>query len=213
MATVGTYQNARQLAPYYVFLFPSLLVAPGHLQLVRKTAWQWLACSVMAITVLLLIVSRGHPLFPAQTLSGWLQAKYPHSKIAGRLSASYSTQLFMQSQQNAFQSDLPPVATTIGYYSAFNCIVEPGLWQPLWHRQVERIIPGDSPAQLRLRQIQYLVVDEQALLYSKQTIGEWLQTYNAELVKEAAFMTAWDSPGNTSTWFACVESHKFFGAK
>lgn len=194
MATVGTYQNARQLAPYYVFLFPSLLVASGHARLVRQTAWQWLACSVMAITVLLLVVSRGHPLFPAQTLFGWWQKKYPHSRIATRLAASYATQTFWQTQVNAFQNDLPPGETTIGYYSTFNCIVEPGLWSPFGSRRVERVLPGETKAQLRQRRIVCVIVDEQALLHSNQSIGEWLQVYDAELVKEVAFMTQWKQP-------------------
>jgi hypothetical protein len=194
MAKVGTYQNARQLAPYYVFLFPSLLVAPGHIRLVRLAAWQWLACSVMLAALILLILSRAHPLFPAQTFFGLLLEKYPHSKIVARLSASYSTQLFVQTQMNCFQNDLPPGETNVGYYSTFNCVAEPGLWQPFGHRHVERILPGDAPAQLRLLPIRYVVVDEQALLESKQTIHEWLQTYDAELAKETAFMIQWGHP-------------------
>jgi hypothetical protein len=194
MAKVGTYQNARQLAPYYVFLFPSLLVAPGQVRLVRQAVWQRLACAVMLVAVLLLISSRAHPLFPAQTFFGWLQEKYPQSKIAARLAVSYSTQSFVQTQMNCFQNDLPSSETNIGYYSTFNCVAEPGLWQPFGSRHVERILPGDSPAQLRLQSIRYIVVDEQALLDSKQTVAEWLQMYDAELVKEAAFMTQWEKP-------------------
>ncbi len=194
MAKVGTYQNARQLAPYYVFLFPSLLVAPGHARLVRQAAWQWLACAVMLMAVTLLILSRGHPLFPAQTLFDWLREKYPGSRSVARLSVSFATQQFVQTQLHAFQNDLPPGETTIGYYSTFNCIAEPGLWQPFLHRRVERVIPGDSPAQLRRRPIRYLVVDEQALLHSNQTIGQWLKIYDAELVKEVAFRTQWEKP-------------------
>ena len=194
MAKVGTYQNARQLAPYYVFLFPSLIVAPGHVRLVRQTLWQWLVCSVMLITVTLLILSRAHPLFPAQTLFGWLLEEYPHSKIVAHLSVSYSTQLFVQTQINCFQNDLPPGQTNFGYYSTFNCVSEPGLWQPFGRWHIERVLPSDTPAQLRLQPIRYIVVDEQALLHSKQTLREWLQTYDAELVKEVAFRTPWGQP-------------------
>jgi hypothetical protein len=194
MAKVGTYQNARQFAPYYVFLFPSLLIASGHARLVRKSLWQFCACAVMMIALLLLIVSRGHPLFPAQTLFGWLQEKYPHSKIASRLLTSYSTQSLVQAQVNVFQNDLPPAEKLIGYYSTYNCIVEPGLWRLSGGRQVERVIPGDAPAKLRRQSIHYLVVDEQALLHSNQTITEWLRIYDAELVKEAALMVRWEYP-------------------
>jgi hypothetical protein len=142
MAKVGTYQNARQLAPYYVFLFPSLIVAPGHIRLVRQTAWQWLVCATMLVAVMLLILSRAHPLFPAQTLFGWLLEKYPHSKIVACLSVSYSTQLFVQTQMNCFQNDLPSDETNVGYYSTFNCVAEPGLWRPFGHRLIERVLPG-----------------------------------------------------------------------
>jgi hypothetical protein len=194
MAKVGTYQNARQMAPYYVFLFPSLLVASGHSRLVRKIAWQWLVYAVMAVTILLLILSRGKQLFPAQTLFGRLHEKYPHSRIVARLAVSFSTPTFLRTQQTAFQNDLPPGETTIGYYTTFNCTAEPGLWQPLGSRRIERVIPGDSPAELRRKPIHYVVVDEQALLHSNQTIGEWLKLYDAELVKEVAFMIQWEQP-------------------
>ena len=51
MAKVGTYANARQLAPYYVFLFPIFLVCAGHADLVRRHWWQLSGLLVMLLTV------------------------------------------------------------------------------------------------------------------------------------------------------------------
>ena len=194
MAKVGTYQNARQLAPYYVFLFPSMLHVAGHARVVRRTAWQCLAYAVMLATLILVILSRGHPLFPAQTLFEWLAEKYPNTKSIGRLSVSYSTQSIVQNQVNCLSDDLPHGEKIIGYYSTFNCVAEPGLWQPLGVRQIFRVLPGDTPEQVRRLPLRYLVVDEQALLHTKQSMEEWLKIYDAELVKEKAFTIQWGKP-------------------
>ena len=194
MAKVGTYQNARQLAPYYVFLFPSMLQAAGHARVVRRTAWQCLAYAVMLATLILLILSRGHPLFPAQTLFGWLAERYPNTKSFARLSVLYSTQSTVQYQLNCLSDDLPSGEKIIGYYSTFNCAVEPGLWQPLGVRKIIRVLPGDTPEQVRQQSLRYLVVDEQALLDTKQPIEDWLKIYDAKLVKEEAFTIRWGTP-------------------
>jgi len=194
MAKVGTYQNARQLAPYYVFLFPSLLILSGHARVVRQVAWQWLAYAVMLGTLILLFLSRGHPLFPAQTLFGNLAKRYPDSTSLAHLAVSYSTQSIVQTQLNCLQDDLPPGEKIIGYYSTYNCVAEPGLWQPLGVRRILRVLPGDSPEQVRREALHYIVVDEQALLHSEQSIQEWLHAYDAEVVREKAFLIQWGKP-------------------
>ena len=188
MAKAGSYQNARHLAPYYVFLFPSLLVARGHDLLVHRIWWQRLGCLMMLISAVLLALSRMHPLFPAETLFSRLHEKYPQSTIIARLSASYSIRLSTQSQRNCFKYDLPPDEILVGYYSTFNCGAEPGLWEPFGRRRVERVLPGDTLEQLHSKRIRYIVVDEQALLDTKQAFDDWLKNYDGELVKQVTLV-------------------------
>ena len=100
----------------------------------------------------------------------------------------------MQNQLNCLSDDLPPGEKIIGYYSTFNCVAEPGLWQPFGVRQIFRVLPGDTPEQVRQQSLRYLVVDEQALLDTKQSMEEWLKIYDAKLVKEEAFTIRWGKP-------------------
>ena len=81
MAKVGTFENARQLAPYYVFLFPIFLVRPGHSLLVRQRGWQRFGLFIMALTGVMIILLTDRPLFPAQTIFSSLHKKFPKSTI------------------------------------------------------------------------------------------------------------------------------------
>jgi hypothetical protein len=191
MAKVGTYQNARQLAPYYVFFFPILLALPGHAALVRQHWWRRLAWLISLGTLLMVMAARGCPMFPAQTLLGWLHEKYPHSKAIEHAQFSFScSQQTIQIQRHAFHSILPPEEKVIGLYG-LTCGVEPGYWQPFGIRRVERILPGDAVARVRSLNIHYVVVDEYALTMTHQLLENWLRQYDAELVAQTEFIIRW----------------------
>ena len=53
MAKVATFENARQLAAYYILLFPAVLVSNGHSILVRKRWWQGLGLAAILLTAFL----------------------------------------------------------------------------------------------------------------------------------------------------------------
>lgn len=195
MAKVGTSASARQLAPYYVFFFPVFLAAAGHARVVRERWWQRLAVLVLTATVLLVAGSRSRPVFPAQTLLGWLHEKYPQSKPIDRVLAAFSSQKAVKIQQECFRADLPPGEKVIGYYSVLWGAAEPGLWQPWGVRRVERILPEDTLEHVRSLHIHYVVIDESALTLTRQTLPDWLRAYDAELVSQAAFSFHWgDAP-------------------
>lgn len=194
MAKVGTYENARQLAPYYVFFFPVLLASSGQARVVRERWWRRLAVLVALVTVLMVVTARGTPLFPAQTLFGWLHEKYPQSEALHHVLVSFSSQNAVQIQRHVFQSELPPEEKVIGYYSGLYSGAEPGLWQPFGIRRVERILPGDTPAQIRSLDIHFMVVDELALNITHQPLGDWLREYDGELVAQVVFDIRWGAP-------------------
>ena len=99
MAKVGTYNNAQQLAPYYVFLFPFFLVCPGHAVLVQRRWWQKLGLLVMLLTAGLLVMARNRPLFPAETILVPLKEKHPDWKFLAKVWDSYARRLSIEGKE------------------------------------------------------------------------------------------------------------------
>jgi hypothetical protein len=187
MAEICEFTNARLLAPYYALLFPLLLAGPGHARLVRQSWWQRFGLLVMLLAVGMLVVSRIRPLFPAQTIIAKLQAKYPHTQIFLQIEAAYASPRAITTMKNYFKKDLPPDEQVVGYATS-NGACEPGLWLPFGERRVERVLPEDTPEQLRRRGIHYVLVEDVALEAAKMTIEQWMQRYDGSLVDQLAFL-------------------------
>jgi hypothetical protein len=185
-AKVGTFQNARLMAPYYVFLFPLLLARPGHENLVRRSWWQRLGLSVMLIAVVLLAVSRDRPLLLSQISFNWFQSKYPHSKLVSVMRASYSSAPSIAEQRDCLREGLPPNEQVVGYATTIGD-AEPGLWLPFGRRRVERVLPDDTSGQLQSRGIHYVAVDDLALNDADETIEQWMARYDGVLVSQWKF--------------------------
>jgi hypothetical protein len=191
MAKVGTYENARHLAPYYAFFFPVFLTETGQTQLVRQCWWQRFGLLVMLFTVAILVVSRNHPLLPARTILSQLKQKYPDSKLVARALFSFTAQSSTQTQRDFFATNLPADERLIGYAGNAG---EPPLWLPLGQRRVERVLAGDTPGQLRAQGIHYVVVEGDELVAEKLTVDQWLDKYDGQLVNQLAFTTEPDHP-------------------
>lgn len=185
MAKVGTAQNARQLAPYYVFLFPFWLVQPGHACLVRRRWWQQLVLLVMVVTAAMLVVAPDRPLFPARTIIGGLRTKFPRSKFVSQ-AWFYVSRPSTSDRGNYFRKDLPPQEPIVGYAAVFDAD-EPGLWLPYGSRRVERVLPEDTSEQLQSLGIHYVLVDDSFLVMENQTIEQWLGQYQGDLVDQMTY--------------------------
>jgi hypothetical protein len=188
MAKVGSYQNARQLAPYYVFFLPWLLVNPIWSQLVRRAWWQRLGLLVMAGTAILLVVERNRPLFPAETVIASLQTMRPQSQFLAKTLDSYTFWSSMKIQvTNPFKNELPPDEPVLGY-AALVGVAEPGLWLPFGQRRVERLLPEEAPDALRQKQMRYVIMEEQYLdKVVKETLEQWLKQYDAEQISQLTY--------------------------
>jgi len=188
MAKVGSYQNARQLGPYYIFLFPLLLTGAGHSWLVRRRCWQWLGLSVMLFTAVLLVLARNRPLFPAETLIARLKASHPQSAFLSKVLDSYAFWPSMRNvESNSFKTNLPPDERIVGYATLVG-FSEPGLWLSSGNHAVERILPADTSTELRENNIRYAVVgDEYFEVAAEKTIEEWLNKYDSELVDQITY--------------------------
>lgn len=188
MAKVGSYQNARQLGPYYVFFFPLLFVGSGHSYLVRRRWWQWLGLGIMLFTAALLVLARNRPLFPAETVIARLKAAHPQSAFLSKVSDSYTFWSSMRNvEANPFKTNLPPDERVVGYATLVG-FSEPGLWLSPGNRSVERILPDDTSKELREKGIHYAVVgDEYFEVAAEKTIEEWLNKYDGELIDQMAY--------------------------
>ena len=184
MATNGSYQNARQLAPYYAFLLPVFLVRPGQVFVARERLWQRLGQAVMALTAVMLITSVDRPLFPVQRLFGWLNAKYPGSAIImdGYMDYLYSYFRNLEAHRNFLRRNVPPDEPILGYYTTSTGVDEIALWQPLNGRRVVRILPEDPPERLRQQGIHFVVIDGLALQEKNESARLWLETHHAQLI-------------------------------
>jgi hypothetical protein len=182
MAKVGTYENARQLAPYYLFLLPSLLAPLAHTDLARKLLWQRLTYIVMLASTALVITSHLHPVFPALTISNWLQEKCPHSKFVREISALYAYRSDIEAERSLFKKDLPPNTSVVGLKSPED--IEDGFWFPVGQRRVKEVLPGDTSKELRSLGIEYVVIKSTSLRFDNETISQWMVRYNGELVED-----------------------------
>ncbi len=193
MAKVGTYENARQLAPYYAFLLPLFLAQPGHRLLVRQRWWQRLGLLLMLFTAGLLVISRSRPLFPAQTILDGLHSEYPNSRLISHLDFSFTATLKAKQLSGLIAKDLPPGEKLIGY-ATVNGSAEQDLWFPLGLRAVRRVTLDDTPEKLRAEGIHYVVVDSCLLDPYGKTIGQWMAEYRGELVDTLSCLSQPDLP-------------------
>jgi hypothetical protein len=181
MAKVGAYENARQLTPYYAFLFPILLVQPAQAVLVRKCWWQRLGLALMAVTALMVATSRTCPLFPAQTIFNFLHAEFPQSKLIVRVAFPFNSRFLENDERNFFQKNIPADETVIGV-AATLAGNEKIFWLPFGPRRVQRVLAEDSPEQMRTLGIRYLVVEPNFLQIKGEDIQEYAQRSHAEVI-------------------------------
>jgi hypothetical protein len=186
MAKVGTYENGRSLAPYYFFLFPALLAAPGQSILVRRRWWQFLARFVLLLAMALIVISRDRPLFPAEQVAAWLKTKYPDSGIAHNIALSYGRTVDFERQRVFLWQTLPPGERVLGY-AADGGEAESTMWLPFGCRRIQRILPGDTPEQLQSAGIHYVVVERFYLDKTGDDLAQWLARFNGLLIKQWIF--------------------------
>ncbi len=194
MAKVGAFENARQLAPYYAFFFPSLLISAGHMELVRRIWWQSLAYLVMLISVGLLIVAPFRPLLPAQTILGQLHDKRPDSKFATEFLFIYSFRTDVEKNRNYLHMQLPSETNIIGVAGTVSSFGETGLWLPLGHRRVEEVLPDDTTEQLHSLGIDWVFVTDAFPKLLKETIGQWIILHQGELISQVTHQSRFGDP-------------------
>ena len=185
--------------PYYAFFFPVLLIKPGHLPLMRLGWWQRVGLLLMSFTALLLVLAPGRPLFPAKAVIGGLRAKYPHSKFISQ-TWHYVSRISGEERRNFFKKNLPAGESVLGYAAVFDAD-EPGLWLPDGQRRVERLLMDDTPERLHSLGIHYVVLEDSFLKVADQTLEQWMNKYNADLVSQLTYAMALGGESGNFTSF------------
>jgi len=193
MARDLAYENARQLSPYYAFFLPVFLVKPGNAFLVRRRWWQLFGLVLMVFAAGLVFTVRSRPLFPAQAMVHWLHAKHPDSRLIARLEFTFDANPAAEELDRQIVNDLPPDEKLIGYATSSGS-AETGLWLPLGQRRVQRLGPADAPETLRAEGIRYVVVDNDILKISNETIDQWMGKYHGELAAQVSCLIQPDLP-------------------
>ncbi|HEX5399198.1 MAG TPA: hypothetical protein VFY06_09135 [Verrucomicrobiae bacterium] len=176
MAIAGMGQAARLIAPYYPLLFPLCLALAGQERVVRQRWWRIGGFAVIILALVALVIAPARPLLPAELL---LRHYSNQSAFLERAHASYLGNADRHDGLAELRPLLPPEVSLVGFASTGNDI-ETSLWLPYGTRRVEYILPGDSPAELRQRGLQYIVVSENALMQRHQSFAEWLTANNAQ---------------------------------
>jgi hypothetical protein len=197
MAKVGAYQNARFIAPLYPLLLLALLCQPGMGSLVRSRWWQRLALLMIAGTLALLVYTCGRVFIPSSVFARLQDA--PRPGFLRVLDDYYQTRLSISAYWE-FTARHAAGETVVGYATICGGL-EPGMWQPWGHGRVERILPDDSPAWVRSRGIRSVFIEDLALANNNETIEQWLERFQAELVDQMSYTTDPGAP-RTHVYFA-----------
>ena len=173
----------RILTPYYLLLLPVLLVAGGHEWLVRKNAWRLAALAIFPLAAALLVISPARPLFPAQTILGKIQR--PDSRLLARMREVYSVYGGRNDGFAPARELLPSELKVLGVVTFDDPVA--CLWRMPRLRRIEYVCPEDTAGQLKSRQIEYVLLREQAVgQWFHCSLEDWLKRMNATIVGKAA---------------------------
>jgi hypothetical protein len=184
----GMVTPARLISPYYPLLLPLLLVGARQAEVVRRRWWRVMVGVVLLLALLVLVLTPGRPLWPAQTILAKLLAVKPGQRSTARALAVYSVYDVRSDPLANVRALLPKGLSVVGFMGGADDI-DISLWRPFGGRRVEHILLSDSPAQIRQRHIQYAVVSEAHLLDQHTTLAVWQERTGAELVATAIATT------------------------
>jgi hypothetical protein len=187
MSKVGTFENARHLAPYYPFLLPVFLARPGHEWLVRRRGWQFFGLLIMGLTCLMIVTLTDRPLFPARAIFTPLYDASPKSEVISDEYYYYveSNYQAVEARRKFLARTLPANEPVVGYFAEVCDIDESGIW--LSGHRAESVLPNDSPESLRSRGIHYVVLNGNPLNKAYDSIWRWMDKYHGTLVTQYTF--------------------------
>jgi hypothetical protein len=193
---LGLYGSARYLLPFYFLLIVPALSGPAVAEIFRGRSWRLAGLAVFGSALLLLLVSPPRPLWPAMTVLQKLGADQSSDPLVRRAWTVYSVYGQRADSFGPVLKVLPADSGPLGMM-AFDA-PETSLWQPFGSRRVLHVCHGDSPASLRARGIEYILLEEKTLnAKSGLDFSGWLAINQAETVQTFTLqLRAAQDPGN-----------------
>jgi hypothetical protein len=190
----GMIGPGRLISPYYPLLLPALLVGAGQADIVRRRWWRLMVGGVLLLALLVLVLTPGRPLWPAQTVLSKMLVRKPDQPLLKRALAVYSVYDARSDPLANVRALLPKGISVVGFMGTPDDI-DISLWRPFGSRRVEHIFLSDSREQIRQRHVQYAVVGEFNLVENHTTLADWQKRTGAEVVATAtATMTVTQGP-------------------
>jgi hypothetical protein len=182
MLKMGSEADARLMLPYYPLVMIPILMLPGQHWLVRRAGWRILALLVSLSVLPCLILTPSRPLWPAQTMSAWLNRHYPDGLLTQRIATVYSCYQNRNDLLAPLRAGLPDNATNIGFIAGVNDS-DYSLWRPFGQRRVT-CLRDDTRQLLSLpADIEWLVVKR--AIWPEITdvpLEEWAVQHRIEIV-------------------------------
>jgi hypothetical protein len=177
----GMVTPARLISAYYALLLPALLVRGGQAALIRRRWWRGMVWGVLALAVLVVVVTPGRPLWPAQSILAKLHELKPERRLIGRALAVYSVYGVRSDPLANVRALLPKGLAVVGFMGPSDDI-DISLWRPFGSRRVKHILLNDAAEQIRQQRIEYAVVGQANLQEHDTTLAAWQKQTGAELV-------------------------------
>jgi hypothetical protein len=191
MAKLGSTQNARYLAPLYPLLTATLIAGGGQERVIRQRWWRMFCIAGTISTVLVVIISRQRPLWPAVTMTTYLAERFPENVLARKLRNAFVFFPKIRAAHSYMKDHIPKEEKFVGYMADLGTLEIP-LWKPLWTRRVFRLTRLDTLESMRRKGIKYVVLDPSAFRPTRYTllsknwggIDKWLEEIPSEVVGE-----------------------------
>ena len=177
----GMVTPARLISPYYPLLLPALLVGARQADIVRRRWWRMMVGGVLLLALLVLVLTPGRPLWPAQTVLSKVLAWKPGQRSIARALAVYSVYDMRSDPLANVRALLPEGLSRVGFMGTADDI-DMSLWRPFGQRRVEHVLLSDAPEQIRQRRLRYVVVGGLNLSENNTTLAAWQGRTGAELV-------------------------------
>ncbi len=177
----GMVTGARLISPYYPLLLPLLLVVPGTSRLVRGACWRALMSGNFFLAAIVLIVTPGRPLWPAETILSKLHASHPASHAIARALDVYNVYAIRWDPLANVRKLLPSNVKTVGFMGAEDDL-DISLWRPFGNRRVEHVLLSDSPEYIHDRHLEYVVVGGFNLTLKETQLETWLKRVDGRII-------------------------------